>query len=351
MTLLLATQLLLGAAIALALGFHRYRVAQVCALLWLLLLGVGSDELRLQQGALRFAPWLIFVSAAMPEPRLVSRRHLAWLLVSLFLLGITLGAPRHVFEGLREFAAWPLPMASARNGAALLCACAAFVCVGWWAFSARSIELGLAVVLLLAAAGCLDGSTTAGWFAAAATAGLFAVLYAGYRMAFVDALTGVPNRRALDETLSRLSGPYALAMVDIDHFKGFNDTYGHDAGDVVLREVAQGLRRHAGGQVYRYGGEEFCVVYAGRESEKPAEPLERARRAIGIARVEVAAPAPKRGSRRKTTADTREVAVTISAGCAQRNAQRRSVEEVLKAADQALYKAKSKGRNRVVTVA
>jgi len=348
MTLVLATQLLLGAALLLALGFHRYRMAQVCALLWLMLLGSGAELLRVQEGALRFAPWLLLASAAMPEPRLLSRRHLLWMLAVVFFVGITLGAPRHVFEGLRHLAAWPLPTMGARNGAALLCACAAFVCIGWWSFSARSIELGLAVVLLLAAAGCAEISVLPGWFAAAAATAVLALLYSSYRMAFIDTLTGLPNRRALDETLSRLSGNYALGMIDIDHFKTFNDTYGHAAGDVVLREVAQCLRRHVGGQVYRYGGEEFCVVYAGRESEKPALPLERARKAIGIQRVTVPAPAPKRGARGKDAKTTREVAVTISAGFAQRTAQRRAADEVLKAADQALYKAKDKGRNRVV---
>jgi diguanylate cyclase (GGDEF)-like protein len=353
MSLVLATQLLLGAALLLALGFHRYRVAQVCALLWLLLLGSAADTLRVQEGTLRFAPWLLLASAAMPEPRLLSRRHLVWLLALLALAGITLGAPAHVYAGLRDLAAAPLPLAGARNGAALLAAVAAFACLAWWSWSGRVIELGLAIVLLLAAAGCAEYSALPGWFAAAGATAVLALLWSSYRMAFIDTLTGLPNRRALDETLARLSGPYALAMVDIDHFKGFNDTYGHAAGDVVLRAVAQCLRRHAGGHAFRYGGEEFCVVYGGRASEKPALPLERARKAIGIQRVEVPAPAAakkraRRDEKPSRAAATREVAVTISAGCAQRTPQRRSAQDVLKAADAALYKAKGKGRNCVV---
>jgi diguanylate cyclase (GGDEF)-like protein len=350
-TLLLAAQLLLGAALLLAIGFHRYRMAQVCGLLWLLLLGAQADTLRVQEGALRFAPWLLLASAAMPEPRLLARRNAVWLVAVLALLGITLGAPAHVFQGLRDLAAWPLPLAGARPGAALLCACAAFACLAWWAFSARVIELGLTIMLLLAAAGCIAGTAAiAGWFALAAAVAVSTLLYSSYRMAFIDTLTGLPNRRALDETLARLSGPYALAMIDIDHFKGFNDTYGHAAGDVVLREVAQTLRRHAGGHAFRYGGEEFCVVYEGRASEKPALPLELARKAVGRQRVEIAMPAPKRAPRGKPVKpQTREVGVTISAGCAQRNPQRRAPDDVLKAADQALYKAKDKGRNKVVS--
>ena len=349
MSLVLATQLLLGAAVLLALAFRRYRLAQVCAVLALLWLGASSDALRGQQGALRFAPWLLLASAAMPEPRLLSRRHLAWLMALLLLAGVTLGAPTHVFEALRDFAAWPLPALGARDAAALMCAVAAFVCVGWWAYSARSIEIGLAVVLLLAAAGCAEYSAMPAWFAAAGATAVLALLHASWRMMYIDMLTGLPNRRALDETLARLSGAYALAMVDIDHFKRFNDTYGHAAGDIVLREVARGLKREAGGQAYRYGGEEFCVVYAGRESEKPAVPLERARRAIGLQRVEVPTPPPKRGGRAKATKAMQSVAVTISAGWAQRNAERRAPDDVLKAADRALYKAKDKGRNCVAT--
>lgn len=349
MTLSLAAQLLLGAALLLALGFHRYRMAQVCAVLWLLMLGAQADTLRVQEGALRLAPWLLLASAAMPEPRLLARRNAVWLMLVLAGFGLVLGAPRHVFEGLRDLAAAPIPVSGARNGAAMLCALAAFACVAWWTFSARVLEVGLAVLLLLAAAGCLERSTLPGWFAAAGATAILTVVYSSYRMAFIDTLTGLPNRRALDETLARLSGPYALAMVDIDHFKGFNDTYGHAAGDIVLREVAQTLRRHAGGHAYRYGGEEFCVVYEGRASEKPAIPLENARKAVGRQRVEVALPAPKRAPRGKAAKPaSKEVAVTISAGCAQRNAQRRSTDEVLKAADQALYKAKDKGRNKVV---
>lgn len=345
----LASQLLLGAALLLALGFHRYRVAQVCALLWLMLLGSADELLRVQEGTLRFAPWLLLASAAMPEPRLWSRRHLAWGLAVLGLAGIVLGAPPHVYEGLRDLAAAPLPRTSARNGAALLCAVAAFACVAWWTWSGRVIELGLGAVLLLAAAGCAEYSALPAWFAAAGATAVVALFWASYRMAFIDTLTGLPNRRALDDTLARLSGPYALAMVDIDHFKGFNDTYGHAAGDLVLRAVAQTLRRQAGGHAFRYGGEEFCVVYGGRASEKPALPLERARKAIGVQRVEIPAPPGKRKrNEAKAQPATREVNVTISAGCAQRTAQRRSTDEVLKAADAALYRAKGKGRNCVV---
>lgn len=348
MTVVFIAQLLLGTAMLLALGFHRHRAALVCALLWLMLLGASAEILRTQQGALRFAPWLLLLSAAMPEARLLSRRHAGLLLLIAILAGVTLAAPNHVFEGLRDLAAWPLPGVDARLGASLLCALAAFACISWWARSGRVIEVGLTLVLLMAAAGCAQFDALANWLSAAAIVAILAILYSSYRMAFIDTLTGLENRRALDETLSRLSGPFALAMVDIDHFKKFNDTYGHASGDIVLREVAQALRRHAGGRSYRYGGEEFCIVFDGRGSDDPGKPLERARRQVQLLRIAVAAPVPKRSRKPAATPAMRDVSVTISVGWARRDTHRRAPEDVLKSADQALYRAKDKGRNRVV---
>ncbi|HEY5038614.1 MAG TPA: GGDEF domain-containing protein, partial [bacterium] len=83
---------------------------------------------------------------------------------------------------------------------------------------------------------------------------LHAVLHTYWKKVYQDVLTGVPNRQALDERLHTLSGKYALSMVDIDHFKKFNDTYGHAEGDNVLRMVAMHLQDSLGPRVYRYGG-------------------------------------------------------------------------------------------------
>jgi len=92
-------------------------------------------------------------------------------------------------------------------------------------------------------------------------------LYALYRMywekVYIDELTGVPNRRAFDEYLKKLGRKYTIAMIDIDHFKKFNDTYGHTEGDNVLRFVAKHIEDEADGRVFRYGGEEFSVIYRG----------------------------------------------------------------------------------------
>jgi diguanylate cyclase (GGDEF)-like protein len=300
-----------------------------------------------QDGALRFAPWLLLLSIAMPEPRLLSRRHAALLVLVAALVGITLGAPAHVFTGLRNLAAWPLFGLSPAFGATVLCCIAAFLSFGRWALSARPIDLGLGLVLLPAGVGCAQGAAAPSWFAAAAGLALLSILYASYRMAFIDQLTELPNRRALDETLSRLSGSFALAMIDIDHFKSFNDSYGHAAGDVVLKEVARNLRRHAGGRAFRYGGEEFCVVYGSGSQRQVQQRLEKARGEIESQRIGVTPSVKARRAPEKKPRDA-QVSVTISAGCAMRDDQRRAALDVLKAADQALYKAKAKGRNRIV---
>ncbi|UXI70754.1 GGDEF domain-containing protein [Tahibacter amnicola] len=174
------------------------------------------------------------------------------------------------------------------------------------------------------------------------------VLYSSWRLAFLDALTGLPNRRALDETLARLSGTYALAMVDVDHFKQFNDKHGHDAGDRVLIEVARQLAKTPGGRAFRFGGEEFCLLF--RRPDGAADACETAR--MNIENTPVALPRkPSAKSRKAPRAKDKQrtVKVTASIGVAQRDARRRSPDEVLKAADECLYKAKEKGRNQVVS--
>ncbi len=172
-----------------------------------------------------------------------------------------------------------------------------------------------------------------------------------FSLAFEDGLTGLPARRALEESLLHLGGSYAIAMVDIDHFKKLNDRHGHEVGDQVLRLISSRLGRvGGGGRPFRYGGEEFCILFSGK-SAKEAEPhLEALRRAIAERPFAVRSPnRPKRKPKTRSAASTgRPLKVTVSLGVAERNAKRGRPEEVLKAADQALYRAKRAGRNRLV---
>lgn len=188
------------------------------------------------------------------------------------------------------------------------------------------------------------------WLAWAGLILVTAVLETSYGMAFRDELTGLPARRALNEALLKVGRRYTLAMVDVDHFKKVNDRFGHDIGDQVLKMVAGRLSRvSGGGQAFRYGGEEFTVLFAGKGSEDALPHLEALREAIADSGFTI-----RHRSRPKTTPKAppkkvgdRRLSVTVSIGVADRQGDLGQPAEVIKAADQALYRAKQTGRNRV----
>ncbi|CAI8888130.1 Diguanylate cyclase (GGDEF) domain-containing protein [Pseudomonas chlororaphis] len=181
-----------------------------------------------------------------------------------------------------------------------------------------------------------------------------AVAHEAYQMAFRDELTGLPGRRALNERMQRLGRNYVLAMSDVDHFKKFNDTHGHDVGDQVLRLVASKLSKvSGGGRAYRYGGEEFAVVFAGKTLEECMPHLEVIRETIANYNIQLRNQENRpqddqQGRQRRGAAAASSVSVTVSIGVAERQMEHRSPEEVLKSADQALYSAKGAGRNCVM---
>jgi diguanylate cyclase (GGDEF)-like protein len=178
------------------------------------------------------------------------------------------------------------------------------------------------------------------------------VVEASYMMAYRDGLTELPGRRALSEALPRLSGHFTVAMVDVDHFKRFNDTYGHDAGDHVLRLVAARLAQApGGGTAYRYGGEEFALVFPGKGQEECLPHLEELRELVEASKFTMRRrfrPRVKPTTDRGHTSRP-EVVITVSIGVAERNQRNTSPDLVVRAADQALYRAKEAGRNRVAT--
>ncbi len=183
-----------------------------------------------------------------------------------------------------------------------------------------------------------------------------AVAHEAYQMAFRDELTGLPGRRALNEHLQRLGRNYVLAMADIDHFKKFNDTHGHDVGDQVLRLVAQQLAKiGGGGKAYRYGGEEFTLVFPGKSVEECMPHLEVVRAAVEGYHLQLRETTKRpqddqQGRQKRGAKSAGSVAVTVSIGVAQRQTGQLGPDEVLKAADKALYDAKNAGRNRVVAL-
>jgi diguanylate cyclase (GGDEF)-like protein len=158
-----------------------------------------------------------------------------------------------------------------------------------------------------------------------------------------DALTGLYNRRLMEEGLAREiaraqrdSTPLVVGFVDIDHFKDFNDTYGHEAGDHVLRQVGGYLKDHtrAGDLVARYGGEEFVTVWLGADLASAYARAEGLREGVEALHPELHGE-PLGG-------------VTLSIGIALPGEHGDSVDALLAAADSALYEAKGEGRNRVV---
>jgi len=163
------------------------------------------------------------------------------------------------------------------------------------------------------------------------------------RDAHNDALTSLPNRRQLNEDLrgvlleaSHQDTPHAIAMVDIDHFKRFNDEYGHRVGDITLQKVADVLKSSLRDEdrVYRFGGEEFLIVYAGVTAENALKLAERARSAV---------------ERAPLTGETLQPVgpVTISIGVALFPDHGRDIEALIDLADRAMYVSKEMGRNRI----
>ena len=166
-----------------------------------------------------------------------------------------------------------------------------------------------------------------------------------YRLATRDSLTGLLNRRAwyqkLEKTLSdkkKIDEPVALALLDIDHFKKINDSFGHQIGDKVLARVAEiiGSNLRDTDLLARWGGEEFSIAFPGLDQNSSKKILDRIRKQIA-------------GSVISLDSGSVEVAVRISGGLAEASAQKGlyEIDELILHADQALYRAKELGRNRI----
>lgn len=191
-------------------------------------------------------------------------------------------------------------------------------------------------------------------FSASAVILVAGLLQRSYHMAYRDELTGLLGRRALEERLLALGSRYTIALLDVDHFKQFNDTHGHKAGDDALKMVASHLE-HVGGSgiAYRYGGEEFCIVFPRRRLSECLPHLEALRRAIEdypltLRDVLHRPEDSETGMRlRGATEATQTVHVTVSIGLAEPEEADDTPETVLRTADKALYEAKDAGRNRL----
>jgi diguanylate cyclase (GGDEF)-like protein len=217
----------------------------------------------------------------------------------------------------------------------------------------EALESSFCWALVAAAAGFWWPQDFVFWGGVAAFLLTIALIESSFKMAFNDELTDLPARRAMNEFLLKVGRRYTIAMVDVDHFKKVNDNHGHDVGDQVLRMVSTCLRRvTGGGRAYRYGGEEFAVIFPNKDLERTLPHLEELRETISQAGFTVRGrkrPKQKPEAQKGKSAGKAKLQVTVSIGVATRDDKNSTPERLIKAADQALYKAKKSGRNKVCT--
>lgn len=193
------------------------------------------------------------------------------------------------------------------------------------------------------------------FFSSAGFIFLTSVLETSFIKAYVDELTGIGGRRSLEDAMLNLGRKHAIAMMDIDHFKKFNDTYGHEAGDQVLKLVASRLNAAFGRNAYRYGGEEFTVVFPGKTSKEVFPLLDAFRADLADKKFVIRDSGRKTSSPKKRgqekNSSRKSVNITASIGVADSVAfPGEKPKSIIKTADQALYKSKQAGRN-CVTIA
>jgi len=367
----LGPYVVLAIGVAFALRFNRGRALILLASLLAAYAGYhyaqglgGFAEKAVYTALVVLVPLNALIAMKLPERGVVYHGSYRWLVLlgieALLILWIA-AAGRSALSGL----AWqgllehwllrspPTPLAGR------LMFAAAFVAAVWRAWPKHTpLDFGLVAALIaffIAAEWAASPAVFAAFLCAAGAVVLVAFVQESHRLAFRDELTGLPGRRALEEQLRALGPQYTIAMIDVDYFKKFNDTHGHDIGDQVLRLVAARLAEVGGGGVaFRYGGEEFSVLFAGKPLKEALAFLENSRESV--ARYKMAVRSEERprqqeaGIRRRgDSVPTKLLSVTVSMGAAEPEFERQPPSQVLKAADEALYRAKKGGRNRVST--
>jgi GGDEF domain-containing protein len=335
-------------------------VTLVVALTVLTFVRWPADDGIATQGAILLVPLNVVLFAAIRESGVLTLRGfvkvglvaaqaalVAWLAGD---LGRAPESLLHWGEQLRTSA--PMPAAAHVSFAVAALGLATLV-----VYRRTKVEQGLLWVLAAMFLAFAEASTPPALLLYSGAAGLIlvlAVLEHGDDVAYRDELTGLMGRRAFNSMMEQLGRKYAIAMCDVDQFKRFNDTYGHDAGDQVLRMVATKLSQvGGGGRAFRYGGEEFLVVFRGRSAEEAAAYAESVRQAIAEAGFVLrGADRPARKPPKRPQVDPKKdartsVHITVSIGIAERSTRHSTPELVLDAADAALYRAKEAGRNCV----
>jgi diguanylate cyclase (GGDEF)-like protein len=359
------------AAVSLFIAYAGYRLA----------LDLGADSFPVRAvytAAVVLVPLNILVALLLPERGVSYHGDYRWLFIvagEILLVLWIASSGRNALSGAawqEMLEHWLLRSPPAPFVGRLLF-CAAFTAAVWRAWPPRSprqelagvpvspLAVGNAGALVAFFIGCESARNEAvfGVFTAAAGAILVvSMLQESHRLAFNDELTGLPGRRALLEAMAGLGPRYAIAMADVDHFKSFNDTHGHDIGDQVLKLVAARLAEVEGrGRAFRYGGEEFTVLFTDLSLEEALPHLEAIRASIEGYRMAVRGEdRPKKkeeGEKRRISIDEdsrpaeKILSVTVSIGAAAPRGEDVPPAQVLKAADEALYRAKKGGRNRI----
>jgi diguanylate cyclase (GGDEF)-like protein len=322
----------------------------------------GSGSLG---SVLRFLLPLNIVALLMVEEFTLSLESLGYWLAFIALQSGVIAATCRPGGAFREFWSWLqaspswLHWGSPEPLVVLMFLFAALALFRKFAKERKPLDAGLAVSLLPAFLACgASGAHRTSYLCAAAVAITVSVVETSYQLAYEDELTRLPGRRAFNQIIAALSDQYSIAMVDVDHFKKFNDTYGHEVGDQVLRMVATQLALVTGnGRPFRCGGEEFAVVFPGKSAEQAVAHAEKLR--VNIENTTFMVRGPQRSQRKRAERRYMHSArhlqnqkigasVTVSIGLAQPLSVTDDVKWVIEAADKALYAAKQRGRNRVV---
>jgi len=244
-----------------------------------------------------------------------------------------ISVPKH----LLEYAYFPVFWVS------LFCAITPLLFIKFWSRIGRWASYWPLLSLVAISGKWADDSYIFLWGSFSA---LFSLSLDSYVLSYLDELTGIAGRRSLEFKLKTQSKHYFVCMVDVDHFKKFNDTYGHQVGDDVLKVIAKLISKTARAKAYRYGGEEFCLVFNNLPQDEVKAAIDKTRKAI-----EGYALYPKSLERNKSNRGKKSKAkplhVTASFGVAQHHSGQR-YDEVIERADKALYKAKQAGRNCVI---
>jgi diguanylate cyclase (GGDEF)-like protein len=329
--------------------------------------GMATVPGRIAFEAVAFLLPLNFILLTFFPERSAERRILAWFLVLLFFESVFVAAisrPDQFAPGFLHFSLIPSYHPRLPQPAMLVFIAA----IGFLLFRLlqfhKAIESGMLWSLVAAWLGLQAGGAGkigSAYFGVAALVLASSIVENSYSLAYHDELTGLSSRRAFNDALLRLKVPYAIAAVDIDHFKSINDNYGHDTGDQVLRLVASQIARvGGGGKAFRVGGEEFTILFPNRTAKEVTDYLELLRLNIENFAFRVRSGQERRKTRRdsdrRTKSDrrtTREsnsgmLSVTVSIGLAECQ-PKFNVEEVIQLADKALYRAKQGGRNRLET--